>query len=95
LASQGCHDGGITKQMAMDNFEVLRNATEEETEAALAGSYVQDICGNVEPAALLEFWNRMLDRFMGSGTISVSRDGLSHHSMWLRTASFHLLIIGQ
>ncbi len=45
--------------------EALRNATEDDVEAALAGSYVKDICGHIEPAALLEFWNRMLDRFIG------------------------------
>lgn len=49
----------------MIDAEALRNATEGDVEAALAGSYVQDICGHVERAALLEFWNRMLDRFIG------------------------------
>ena len=43
----------------------LRNATEGDVQAALAGSYVQDECADVEPAALLEFWNRMLDRLIG------------------------------
>ncbi|HSQ95421.1 MAG TPA: hypothetical protein VLM18_04880 [Croceibacterium sp.] len=45
--------------------EALRNATEDDVEAALAASYVKDVCGHIEPAALLEFWNRMLDRFIG------------------------------
>ena len=45
--------------------EALRNATEDDVQAALAGSYVEDICGNVEPAALLDFWDRMLDRLIG------------------------------
>ena len=45
--------------------QVLRNATEDDVQAALAGSYIEDIRGNVEPAALLEFWHRMLDRFLG------------------------------
>ena len=49
----------------MIDSEALRNATEDDIQAALASSYVEDICGNVEPAALLEFWNRMLDRFLG------------------------------
>jgi len=48
-----------------DAFAALRNATEDDVEAALKGSYIEDVCGNVEPAALLEFWNRMLDRFIG------------------------------
>ena len=34
-------------------------------EAALKDSYVEDVCGNAEAAALLDFWNRMLDRFAG------------------------------
>lgn len=45
--------------------QALRNGTEDDVQAALAGSYVEDALGNVEPAALLEFWNRMLDRFLG------------------------------
>jgi hypothetical protein len=45
--------------------EALRNATEDDVQAALTGNYVEDICGNVEPAALLEFWNRLLDRLPG------------------------------
>ena len=49
----------------MIDFEALRNATEDDVQAALAGSCVQDLCADVEPAALLELWNRMLDRFLG------------------------------
>lgn len=45
--------------------ETLRNATEDDVQAALDGSYVEVICDNVEPAALLEFWHRMLDRLIG------------------------------
>lgn len=43
----------------------LREATEDDVEAALKGSYVEEVCAGTEPAALLEFWNRMLDRFIG------------------------------
>jgi hypothetical protein len=43
----------------------LCNATEDDVEAALAGSYVEEDLGSIEPAALLEFWNRMIDRFIG------------------------------
>ena len=46
-------------------IERLRNATEDDVEAALAGSYVENIGGAVEPAALLEFYHRMLDRLVG------------------------------
>lgn len=45
--------------------EPLRNATGNDVEAALKDSYVEDVCGNAEAAALLDFWNRMLDRFAG------------------------------
>jgi hypothetical protein len=43
----------------------LRNATEDDVQAALKGSYIEDECAGTHPAALLEFWNRMLDRFIG------------------------------
>jgi hypothetical protein len=43
----------------------LRNATEDDVAAALAGSYIAEDLAQVEPAALLEFWNRMLDQFIG------------------------------
>lgn len=43
----------------------LRGATEDDVEAALAGSYVEDVLADTERAALLEFYNRMLDRFTG------------------------------
>ena len=45
--------------------DALRNATEDDVAAALDGSYVETDLAHVEPAALLEFWNRMLDRFIG------------------------------
>jgi hypothetical protein len=47
-------------------IEQMRNATEDDVTAALKGSYVEDICGATEPAALLEFFQRMLDRFVGA-----------------------------
>lgn len=49
----------------MINSETLRNATEDDVQAALAGSYVEDVLGHVGPAALLKFWNRMLGRLIG------------------------------
>ena len=47
-------------------IEQMRHATEDDVEAALKGSYVEDTFAAVERAALLEFWNRMLDRFAGA-----------------------------
>lgn len=44
----------------------LRHADEDDVEAALAGSYVEDVLASVERAALLEFYNRMLDRAIGA-----------------------------
>jgi hypothetical protein len=46
-------------------IDELRNATETEVQAALAGSYVEADLAHVDRAALLEFWNRMLDRMVG------------------------------
>lgn len=43
----------------------LRAATEADVAAALKGSYIEDTLAGIEHAALLEFWNRMLDRFIG------------------------------
>lgn len=43
----------------------LREATEDDVELALANSYVEETFAGVERAALLEFFNRMLDRFIG------------------------------
>lgn len=42
-------------------IERLRAATEDDVEAALRGSYVEDDFAGVERAKLLELWNRMLD----------------------------------
>lgn len=52
---------GLTITLAPD----LRSATEDDVEAALADSYVAETFAGVERAALLEFWNRMADRFVG------------------------------
>ena len=46
-------------------LDQLRNATEADVEAALADSYVETDLAHVEAAVLPEFWNRMLDRFIG------------------------------
>ena len=46
-------------------IERLREADEDDVEAALAGSYVEDVFAGTERAALLEFYHRMLDRFVG------------------------------
>jgi len=43
----------------MIDAETLRSATEDDVAAALKGSYVEDMSGNVERAALLEFSNRI------------------------------------
>ena len=51
--------------MRPDPIAKLRNATEDDVTAALAGSYIEDTCAGTEPAALIEFWNRMLDSFIG------------------------------
>lgn len=50
----------------MIDIERLRNATEDDVEAAMCDSYVEKELGGVERAALLEFWNCMLDRFLGA-----------------------------
>ena len=52
-------------------IERLRSATEDDAEAALRGSYVEHICGNAESAALLEFWHRVLDRFLSERVASL------------------------
>jgi hypothetical protein len=46
-------------------IEQMRNATEDDVEAALAGSYVEEAFTGTERAALLEFFQRMIDRFAG------------------------------
>jgi len=45
----------------------LRAATEDHVTAALKDSYVEDKLSGIEPAALLEFYNRMLDEVLGEG----------------------------
>ena len=44
----------------------LRSLDEDDVEAALAGSYVEEYFALVERAALLELYNRMLDRVIGT-----------------------------
>lgn len=43
----------------------LRAATEDDVEAARTDAHFGDALAGVEPAALLEFHNRMLDRTLG------------------------------
>jgi hypothetical protein len=52
----------------MDQEELvarLRAADEDDVEAALEGSYVEDVFAGVERAALLEFFFRMIGRLVG------------------------------
>lgn len=51
--------------LTIAELRLMREATEDDVEAALAGSYVEEDLAGVDRAALLEFWNRMLDRFVG------------------------------
>lgn len=50
-------DNATTKRM--------READEDDVEAALSGSYVEDVFAGTERAALLAFFQRMIDRFAG------------------------------
>ncbi len=50
----------------MIDRDTLRHADEDDVEAAIAGSYVEDELAATDRAVLLEFWNRMLDRFLGA-----------------------------
>ena len=43
----------------------LREADEETVEVALSGSYVQDVFRLTERAALLEFFNLMVNELLG------------------------------
>ena len=43
----------------------LREADEDDVEAALADSYVADALQGIAPDVLLEFFRRMLDRLIG------------------------------
>ena len=43
----------------------LRQADEDDVEAALADSYVADALQGIAPDVLLEFFKRMLDRLIG------------------------------
>jgi hypothetical protein len=45
--------------------ERLRSLTEDDVIAALGNSYVEDTLDGIAPVALLEFYNRMLDRVIG------------------------------
>lgn len=45
--------------------ERLRNLDEDDVIAALENSYVEDTLDGIAPVALLEFYNRMLDRVIG------------------------------
>ena len=49
-----------------DLHQRLRALDEDDVEAALAGSYVEEYLALVERAALLELYNRMLDRVIGT-----------------------------
>jgi hypothetical protein len=46
-------------------IEQMRHASEDDVEAALAGSYVEATFAGTERAALLEFFQRMIDRIAG------------------------------
>lgn len=43
----------------------FRSLDEDDVIAALENSYVEDVLDGIAPVALLEFWNRMLDRVIG------------------------------
>ena len=43
----------------------LRSLDEDDVIAALDSSYVEDVLDGIAPVALLEFYNRMLDRVLG------------------------------
>lgn len=43
----------------------LRQLDEDDVIAALENSYVEDTLDGIAPVALLEFYNRMLDRVIG------------------------------
>jgi hypothetical protein len=51
--------------MATVDVQTLREATEDDVEAALADSYVEADLAGIDQAKLLEFWNRMIDQFVG------------------------------
>jgi len=43
----------------------LRDATEDDVEAALESSYAADVLHGIAPDVLLEFFNRMVDQMIG------------------------------
>jgi len=49
----------------MTDLQRLREATEDDVEAALTGSYVEEQLAGIERAALLEYFNRMVDLIVG------------------------------
>ena len=51
--------------MADDLVQRLREGTEDDVEAALADSYVEDELAGVDRAALLEFFNCMVCQMVG------------------------------
>ena len=46
-------------------IELLRAATEDDVEAARKDAHFGEVLDEIEPAVLLEFHNRMLDRTLG------------------------------
>lgn len=55
---------GLAFEEAPD-LAALREVDEDDVEAALAGSYVEDVLAKVERAALLDFFKGMIDRKLG------------------------------
>ena len=65
-SAAGPSAGSMEKPMtATVDVQTLREATEDDVEAALFASYVQADLAGIEPDVLLEFWNRMIDQFAG------------------------------
>lgn len=52
-------------QATPETIQKLRQADEDDVAAAIAGSYVEDTFADTEHAALLEFFNLMLERGLG------------------------------
>jgi len=49
----------------MVDVQRLHEATADDVEAALCDSQVEAELAGIEPATLLEVWNRMVDQFAG------------------------------
>lgn len=49
-----------------DLLATLRNATEDDIEAALEDSYAAEILDGIAPTVLLEFWSLMLQHMTGN-----------------------------